>query len=199
VENQDQPCDDCQKDAVGTLKQLFIDRLQIKRISLGQTPALRPVFSKTQGVAHGWFEAVPGLDESLCVGVFGMGKRFDAWVRFSSDCQPTDPDQKNTLGIGIKLFGVPGKKFFDHGDTQDFLLQNHDIFMVADSRSFCEFTREILNGEGEDAYYKTHPETGRIVKEMEKTELSALSATFWSALPTGSAKGDSLSISCCHD
>jgi hypothetical protein len=189
VDDQDQPCTDCQKDPIGTLKQLFVDRLQVKRINLGQTPALRPVFSKTQGVAHGWFEPLPDLDESLRVGVFAMEKNFEAWVRFSSDCQPGDADQKNTLGIAIKLFGVPGEKLFEQGDTQDFLMQNHDVFLVPDAESMCEFTREILNGAGEDAYDKKHPETGRISKEMEKTELSALSAIFWSAVPYRFGKG----------
>ena len=189
MNDQEQDCTDCQKDPIGTLKQLFIDRLQVKRINLGQTPALRPVFAKTQAVAHGWFEPLPDLDDSLRAGVFGMRKKFDAWVRFSSDCMPGDADGTNTLGMAIKLFGVPGDKLFEHGDTQDFLLQNHDVFMVPDANSMCEFTREILNGAGEDAYDKTHPETARISKEMAKTELSALSATFGSAVPYRFGKG----------
>jgi hypothetical protein len=177
-----QPCTGCEEDPIGTLKQLFVDRLQVKRIRLGQSPALRPVFSKTQGVAHGWFEPLPELDEDLRVGVFGMGK-LEAWVRFSSDCQPSDADGTNTLGIGIKLFGVQGEKLLEHGDTQDFLLQNHDVFMVPDVVSMCQMTREILNGRGLDAYTKVHHITAQILKEMAKTELSALSATYWSALP----------------
>ena len=66
---------------------------------------------------------------------------FPAWVRFSSDTLPTDPDSKTTLGIGIKLFGVPGEKLLGDGDTHDFILQNFDIFFVDTAKDMCEFTR----------------------------------------------------------
>ena len=61
MKNEKPPCDSCQDDPVGLLKQFFVDRLEAKRIRLGQSPALRPVFSKTHGVAHGWFEGLPKL------------------------------------------------------------------------------------------------------------------------------------------
>ena len=52
-------------------------------------------------------------------------------MRFSSDTSPTSPDLQSTLGVGLKLFGVPGEKAFGgEGDTADFILQNFPVFFV---------------------------------------------------------------------
>jgi len=182
---------DCRQDPIGALKQLFVDRVEANRIRLGQSPALRPVFSKLHGVAHGWFDPLPDLDRSLRVGVFAL-KRLTAWIRFSSDAQAADPDLRSTCGIGIKLFGVPGPKLLGDGDTQDFLLQNHDVFFVDTATDMCEFTRVSLVGDGEDAYRKQHPLTDRILNDMQKVESGVLSATYWSCLPY--AFGDRRSV-----
>src|SRR5687767_12067164 len=119
----------CAEDPDGKLKQMFVDIVQTRRIQQGQSPAMRPVFLKPHGVAGGHFEIRAGLPEDLRVGVFALG-RLPAWVRFSSDTLPTNPDLKTTCGIGIKLFDVPGQKLLGDGNTQDFLLQNYDIFFV---------------------------------------------------------------------
>ena len=52
-------CIDCAQDPIGGLRELFAEIVQAKRIRLGQNPALRAVFLKPHGVAHGWF--VSGL------------------------------------------------------------------------------------------------------------------------------------------
>jgi hypothetical protein len=135
-------CSDCRQDPVGTLKQLFVDELQVGRIRGGQKPALRPVFSKVHGVVHGHFDPLPDLPHPLKVGVFAL-ERLTAWVRFSTDEQPNEADLNQTCGIGIKLFGVPGPKLLGHGDTQDFLFQNHDVFFVPNAQEMCEFTGKL--------------------------------------------------------
>ena len=107
---------------------------------------MRPVFLRLHGVVKGTFEIVPGLADDLRVGVFA-GRSFDAWVRFSSDT-PAGSDLRTTLGVGIKLFGVQGTKLLGEGDTQDFLLQNHDVFFVDNATDMCEFTRAgVVNGD----------------------------------------------------
>ena len=106
-----------------------------------------------------------------------------AWVRFSSDTLPAQPDLKTTCGIGIKLFGVPGPKLLGDGATQDFLLQNHDVFFVDTAVDMCEFTKAGVVDGSYDPYLETHRETDRILKEMKKVESSVLGCTYWSGLP----------------
>src|SRR5215469_264327 len=175
------PCDDCTQDPIGILKRFFVDGVEGNRIRLGQNPALRPVFSKTHGIAHGVFQPLPNLAADQRVGIFAESAPLTAWVRFSSDIQPSEADFKQTCGIAIKVFGVKGEKLFEHGDTQDFILQNHDVFMVDGDVAFCEFIQNSLSGAGD--YPKTHPDTKRILREMMKVESSLLSATYWSGLP----------------
>lgn len=181
-----------ESDPIAKLKQMFVDVVQAGRIRKGQCPARRAVFLKPHGVAHGRFEIVPNLDPALKVGVFGLGPVLPAWVRFASDTTPTTPDLKTTLGIGIKLFGVPGQKLLGDGDTQDFLLQNMDVFFVDNVQEMCAFTEAgVIQGDY-DSYLRKHPKTDRILKEMAKPETSCLTATYWSGLPY--AFGDGRSV-----
>jgi hypothetical protein len=175
-------CWDCERDPIGNLEQMFIQLVQRRRIALGQRPAQRAVFLKPHGVAHGWLEMRHDLPDSLKVGVF-RHERLDAWVRFSSDTLPTNPDLKTTCGVGLKLFGVAGKKLMGDGDTQDFLFQNFDVFFVDTAKDMCEFTKaRVIDGDYKP-YLEAHPVTDRILKEMERTEGSVLTATYWSVLP----------------
>jgi hypothetical protein len=174
-------CWDCEHDPIGSLKRMFVDIVQSRRIKLGPDPAQRPVFLKPHGVAHGRFEVRRDLPESLKIGVFAMSK-FPAWVRFSSDTLPTMPDLKTTLGIGIKLFGIPGEKLLGDGDTHDFI-QNFDVFFVDTARDMCEFTKAGVVEGSYKPYLKSHAVTSEILKEMKKPEASVLSTTYWSVLP----------------
>lgn len=172
-------------DAAEQLKEMFVGIIQKKRIAAGQKPAMRPVFLKVHGVAQGTFEILPDLPKNLAVGVFGMKRKdpFPVWVRFSSDTLPSVPDLRTTLGIGIKLFDVPGPKLIDHGDTQDFLLQNHDVFFVNTAKDMCAFTKAGVVDGDYDSYLSKHPRTKVILEQMKKVELSVLTTTYWSGLP----------------
>lgn len=175
-------CWDCAEQPVERLEEMFVDIVQRQRIEKGQRPARRAVFLKQHGVAHGVFEPDPGLPEELRVGVFAHG-RLRCWVRFSSDTLPTMPDLNTTIGIGIKLFGVPGPKLFGSGDTADFILQNYDVFFVPDAKAMCEFTTAGVVEGDYDPYLATHPETKRILDEMAHPEASCLTARYWAILP----------------
>jgi hypothetical protein len=183
------PCSDCTENPTDKLREMFVDVVQSGRISAGQWPAKRPVFLKPHGIAHARFEVLPDLPESLRVGLFGIGGTFPTWVRFSSDTLPTRPDLKTTCGIGIKLFGVPGPKLFGEGDTQDFLLQNSDVFFVDTAKDFCEFTQAGVVHGNYDPYLHAHPVTKRILDEMAKVVDSVLTATYWSGLPYAFGEG----------
>ncbi|HEY0075146.1 MAG TPA: LodA/GoxA family CTQ-dependent oxidase [Abditibacteriaceae bacterium] len=191
VENLDQSagCWACGEDPAGKLKQMFVDIVQTRRIQQGQSPAMRPVFRKVHGVAYGHLEMQSDLPDELRVGVFALQK-LPAWVRFSSDASPTDPDLRSTCGIGIKLFDVPGEKLLGDGATQDFLMQNHDVFFVDTATDMCEFTRAGVVEGNYDPYIHTHPVTKKILASMQqKVELSVLTATYWSVLPYAFGEG----------
>ncbi len=172
----------CTGDPTSDLREMFVNVVQGGRIQEGQLPARRPVFLKPHGVAHGTFQVREDMPEDLKVGVFGM-KSLPAWVRFSSDTIPSQTDLRTTCGIGIKLFGVPGPKLLGDGETQDFLLQNHDVFFVNTAKDMCEFTKAGVIGGNYDPYLRVHPVTKKILDEMRKVEISALTATYWSVLP----------------
>jgi hypothetical protein len=70
----------------------------------------------------------------------------------------------------------------EDGDTQDFRLQNHDVFFVDNAKQMCEVTRSELDGERYPASRKERSVTREILKAMQKPESSVLS-TYWSVLP----------------
>jgi hypothetical protein len=175
---------DCTADPVASLVQMFVGMVQAGRIAAGQCPALRPVFLKPHGVVHASFRIRPDLPADLRVGVFA-GSEYPAWVRFSSDTLPTRGDYLSTIGVGIKLFGVPGKKILGAPDdpTFDFILQNMDVFFVDTARDMCEFTQAGVIGRNYDPYLRKHPETARILNDMAKPVGSVLASPYWSGVP----------------
>jgi len=180
-----EPCD-CDNDPVAGIKKLFVDYFQGVGMAQGRDPATRPVFLRLHGVAHGCFEVCADLPDKLKVGVFAEAQSFPVWVRFSSDVQPGLPDLKGTMGIAVKLFGVPGEKLLEpdqNAQTQDFILQNHDVFFVDTARDMCEFTCQSLHGKSDD-YLSRHPETAQILEDMAKVVDSALTTPYWSVLPS---------------
>lgn len=180
---------DCGQDPINALKQMFVDMVMGKRLAGGQEPAQRPVFLKPHGVARGTFTVRPDLPDEMRVGVFRL-KSFPAWVRFSSDTLPSRSDLKTTLGIGIKLFGVPGQKLVEADAlTHDFLLQNHDVFFVNTAKDMCEFTYAGVVKGDYDGYLKRHPKTKQILDEMQKEVRSVLETSYWSGLPYAFGEG----------
>lgn len=177
------PCFTQRNQSADRLTELFVDVAQERRIKNGQRPAERAVFRKLHGVAHGRLEMLERIPKDLRVGVFSHD-RLDAWVRFSSDTAPNLPDLASTLGIGIKLFGVPGPKALgDDGDTCDFIMQNHPVFFVDTAEEMVAFTYAGVVANDYPGYLKQHPETNRILKAMAKVEGSVLTANYWAILP----------------
>ena len=174
---------DCSVNAIGSLVEMFVGLVQAGRIKKGQCPALRPVFLKPHGVAYGRFRIVEGLPAHLRIGLFA-GREYPAWIRSSSDTLPSIGDFKTTVGIGIKLFDVPGNKIFGEqsDSTFDFILQNHDVFFVDTARDMCEFTRAgVIDGDY-GPYLKAHPGTAAILDAMAKPVGSVLASPYWSLM-----------------
>lgn len=182
-------CWDCAQSATERVEEMFVDRVQRQRIERGERPALRTVFQKQHGVASGTFEPRPDLPDDLRVGVFSHG-RLPCWVRFSSDTPPTKPDLGSTLGIGIKLFDVPGPKLLGEGDTADFIMQNYHVFFVDNAEEFCEFTTAGVIDQDYPEYLRHHPRTKFILDAMTKPEASCLTAQYWAILPFAFGRDD---------
>jgi hypothetical protein len=174
----------CEADPVTSLVEMFVTMVQAGRIAKGQCPALRPVFLKPHGVAHGGFRIRPDLPKDLKVGLFA-GAEYPAWVRFSSDTLPTFGDFKTTVGIGIKLFGTPVPKIFGapQDTTFDFILQNFDVFFVDTAADMCAFTKAGVVDGNYDPYLAAHPETANLLDEMAKPVASTLGTAYWSCVP----------------
>lgn len=182
-------CFDCTDTPAQRLIEMFVDISQRGRIRLGQRPAERPVFRKLHGIAHGRLEMLPDLSAELKVGVFAK-QSLNAWARFSSDTSPMSPDLRSTLGVGLKVFGVPGRNALDEdGNTADFIMENYPVFFVDNAREMCEFTYAGVVEGDYPSYLARHPKTARILDEMQKVEGSVLTTTYWALLPFSFGEG----------
>jgi hypothetical protein len=176
-------CFDTAESATRRLVEMFVEIAQGKRTRNNPPPAQRAVFRKLHGVAHGRLERNPNVPEAWRVGIFAH-ERLEAWLRFSSDAAPTDPDLGTTLGIGIKLFGVPGEKALGAtGETADLILQNAARFFVDDVKEMVEFTYAGVVQQDYTAYLAHHPKTNDILNAMTAPRGSVLTSTYWALLP----------------
>lgn len=176
---------DCGSDPTGSLQFMFVDRTQLPRILAGQCPARRPVFSKMHGTVKATWQIDPSFPQQWRMGVFSHDT-LTAWIRFSSDTIVGQTDLKATVGVGIKLFGVPGKKLVageEDSLTADFILQNHHVFFVDTAKDMCEFTNAGVMLRDYQSYLKAHPVTDTILKEMEKEVSSVVDIDYGSCLP----------------
>lgn len=165
---------------------MFVDKIQLDRIvKEKQTPARRAAFIKQHGVAHGYLLTESVIEEKYQVGIFKPDKMYKAWVRYSSDTPQNLPDKNTTMGIGIKLFNVPGAKAFEedvNATTLDFVLQNTEVFFAADVKEMYEFKAAAVN-KTLTKWLETHPESAKILDEMEsKTVESVLTEPLWSCI-----------------
>lgn len=184
---QDYPvpaCFDDPKEAARRLTEMFVEMGQAKRIRMGQRPAERAVFRKIHGAARGHLERLDTMPAEWRAGIFAH-ERLDAWMRFSSDTSPMSADLGSTLGIGIKLFGVPGETAMgEHGDTADLIMQNFPVFFVDNAQEMVEFTYAGVVQQDYPGYLAAHPRTNEILDRMSaKVEGSCLTTTYWAILP----------------
>lgn len=175
---------DCSTDPVSCLEHLFVDVTQKTRMLAGQCPVRRAVFLKQHGCAYGEMVVEGGLPDDLRVGVLA-GDRYPVWMRFSSDVPPGYPDAGTTVGVGLKLFGVPGHKLLEPDAlTQDFVFQNFDVFFVPDARAMCEFTYAGVAEHDYGSYLAQHPKTKQILADMSRQVGSVTAIEYWSVLPS---------------
>src|SRR3546814_8260173 len=105
-------------------------------------------------------------------------------MRFSSDTGPTDPDLGSTLGIGLKLFGVPGENMLGEvGGTADLIMQAASRFFVDDAQQMVEFTYAGVVQRNYNAYLATQKATTDILNAMTAPRGYVLTPTYWAILP----------------
>jgi len=172
--------------AIEDIRRMFVDEIQVPRIvNNNQTPAKRAAFAKTHGTVSGTFQVNNDLPERYQVGIFKPGRRYTAWVRYSSDIAQTAPDLDSTVGIGIKLFDVPGRKSMDEeadGSTLDFILQNTEVFFASDATDMANFKSAAIS-DNLDAFLEQNPELAAVLESMEKRVDTLLGEPLWSCVP----------------
>lgn len=169
--------------AAERLTELFVDIGQARDTKLNPPPAQRAVFRKLHGVAHGWLERHEGLPAEWQVGIFSHA-RLDAWMRFSSDTGPTDPDLGSMCGIGLKLFGVSGDNALgETGETADLIMQNIDRFFLDTAKTMVDFTYAGVVQHDYDSYLAKHPSINAVLNAMNAPRGSCLTNSYWAILP----------------
>ncbi|EMF4708278.1 catalase family protein [Providencia stuartii] len=169
--------------AIEDIRRMFVDEIQVGRIvNENQTPARRAAFVKQHGVVHGTFKVLDNLPSKYQVGIFRPGASYPMWARYSSDIATNAPDLNSTVGIGIKLFDVPGGKVFGQGTTVDFILQNTQVFFAKDAEEMAEFKQAAMAGKLPE-FLQTHPELAAVLDSMSKRVDSLLTEPLWSCVP----------------
>lgn len=173
-------------DPIACLQHMFVDMTAKRRVEAGQCPARRPVFLRTHGIIKGTLTFNDDIPPALQHGLFSTpGSQHPVYVRYSSDLSDGRPDWESTIGIGIKIFNVPGTKVIsdDGADTADLLLQNVPFFFVDNARQMCEFTKASFEGWGDEWVRRFAPDTNHLLDNMAKPIRSVLETQLWSVLP----------------
>ncbi len=174
-------------DPIKCLQHMFVDMTGKRRVeTLGQCPARRPVFLRTHGIIKGELTFKKDIPTDLQHGLFANpGAKHPVYVRYSSDLADGRPDWKSTIGIGIKIFDVPGKKVVsdDGANTADLLLQNVPFFFVDTAKDMCGFTKASLEGWGDEWAQRNAPDTNNLLDKLAKPIRSVLATDLWSVVP----------------
>jgi len=173
-------------DPIACLRHMFVDMTAKRRVLGGQCPARRPVFLRTHGIIVGEITFDADTPADLRHGLFANpGATHPVYVRYSSDLADGRPDWESTIGIGIKIFDVPGEKVVsDNGaGTADLLMQNVPFFFVDNARQMCEFTKASFEGWGDEWIQRVAPKTNALLNALAKPIRSVLATDLWSVVP----------------
>lgn len=173
------------EDPIECLRHMFCDLVQKKRVEKGQCPVRRPVFLRTHGIMKGTLTILDDLPKDFRHGMFKESGDFPTYVRYSSDLSDGRPDWMSTIGIGIKIFGIPGEKMVsdDGANTADLLMQNVPYFFVDNAKDMCNFTKASLEGWSDDWIQQNAPKTTELLNDMAKPIRSVLETQLWSVVP----------------
>ena len=176
----------CDDNPIDCLRHMFVDMVQKRRVELqGQCPARRPVFLRTHGILQGEMTIADDIPEELKQGMWSDCGSHPVYVRYSSDLSDGRPDWMSTIGIGIKIFDVPGEKVVsdDGHHTADLLMQNVPFFFVNTARDMCNFTKASFEGCSDEWIQQNSPETADLLTEMARPIRSVFETQLWSVVP----------------
>ena len=159
-----------------------------KQSDQGETGyALRGVHSKGHGCLAGTFRVEDHPRAEYKHSVFKTPRKFDIILRYSNGDGPPAKDSNNTISIGmaVKLLDVREPKLLGDlqtEDTADFLMTNHQNFIVKDIADFVEVIegreKGILDKVGAVAV------AGRgLLQRLRTPKKDPLVTTYWGNLP----------------
>lgn len=172
-------------------------------------PVQRVEHASAAGVVRAAFEVLPDLPAEFRHGVFREPRVYPALVRCSNAANRNQAS-KDTHGMAIKLFDVPGTKVLpDEKDatTQDFLLVDCPVFFIRNAPDYAVFSRKALGafrlsqapvirslpaGVGQllqllylvPTYLLWHPHEAKLLMQLrKKPPRSSLDTTYYSSTP----------------
>ncbi len=165
---------------------MFCTMTQERRVvEEGQCPARRPVFLRTHGIIKGSIKILEGIPDTFKKGIFSESKEHPVYARYSSDLADGRPDWMSTIGLGLKLFDIPGKKLIedDGANTADLIFQNVPYFFVDTARDMCGFTKASFEGWGDEWIQENSPKTTQLLNDLAKPIRSVFDTSLWSVVP----------------
>jgi hypothetical protein len=153
-----------------------------------RTRTLRDAHPKMHGCVRGEFSVLPDLPGELGIGLFGEGRTYPAWVRFSNQNNTPKPDTKGDIrGVAIKLMGVEGEKLLPndpHCATHDFIMISDSRFVTADVAEFAALIRGLVGGILKLGwFFIRHPRALRNLLSSLKKFNNPLSIRYFSVVP----------------
>ncbi|HEU0302338.1 MAG TPA: catalase family protein [Longimicrobium sp.] len=165
------------------------ERLKKRIIKNNPTGIMRrDAHPKMHGVVKAEFTVEPDLPEELRVGLFREPKTYRAWIRFSNQSDPMQPDiKKDIRGMAIKLMGVPGEKLLaaeKHEETQDFIVISTNVFVTKNVQEFDGLIRSMEWGlPGSILFAVTHPRFVWNLFKSNRTFANPLQIRYFSTTP----------------
>jgi hypothetical protein len=97
--------------------------------------AVRDAHAKGYGLVRGEVEIVGGLPREYAQGIYATPGRHEALIRFSNGSPHTGADMRmgNGVGMGLKLFGIPGPTLLEDepdSGTFDYAMINNPVFFA---------------------------------------------------------------------
>lgn len=144
-------------DQIAEIRDLTLALLK-KRYSDQKKPVLRGVHPKSHGCVDATFEVLPGLDESLRVGLFACPTTFDAKIRYSNAAALDGPDVRveqtkdgwnikhGSRGMALKVYDVDSDVLIDDSgrNCQDFLMINSPGFAFRNVADYLRLNKVLL-------------------------------------------------------
>ena len=141
---------------------------------------------KIHGCATGDFQVIANLRPELNTTLLQPGVVYPLWARFSSNHSSLDDTQAAVQTLSIKLFDVPGEKYFGEENTHDLIFRSHSVFPYSDAASYAEAIAAFANGQPLKYFFNPlSPKITafRIHKASHQQHLHLLGIDWWSALP----------------